>query len=185
MKKLFLKFKFKWWSWEIDTLRVLPFIFLVLASLPILPHEKKDGKLITVMGYEAVESNFYTLHLNDEILDFVGMDLPDFPSQKKYLLDEGYSKEKANCVLMRDLFLNNHFYNNEMQNFLYEWTTSPVPAIWLARIFLKDHIGRDALTMESYETFEILIKKCKQFGNIVPPPGYLNNEFNYQIKNNY
>ncbi len=74
---------------------------------------------------------------------------------------------------------------NEMQNFLYEWTTSPVPAIWLARIFLKDHIGRDALTMESYETFEILIKKCKQFGNIVPPPGYLNNEFNYQIKNNY
>ena len=137
------------------------------------------------MGYEAVESNFYTLHLNDEILDFVGMDLPDFSSQKQYLLDEGYSKEKAICVLMRDSFLNNHFYNNEMQNILYEWTTSPVPAIWLARIFLKDQIGRDALSMESFETFEILLKKCKQFGNIVTPPGYLNNEFNYQIKNNY
>ena len=132
------------------------------------------------MSFEAVESNFYTLHLNDEILDFVWMDLPDFPSQKQYLLDEGYSKEKANCVLMRDLFLNNYFYNTQMQNFLYKWTTSPVPSIWLARSFLRNYIERDALVMASYEDFETFIKMCEKFGNIVPPPGYLKNEFNYQ-----
>ena len=61
---LFSKFKFKWWSWEIDTVKLFPFIILVLAFLPILPYEKKDGQLISVMGFEAKENNFY-LNLSD------------------------------------------------------------------------------------------------------------------------
>tara|TARA_A100001035_G_C27670895_1_gene448297 strand:+ start:217 stop:858 length:642 start_codon:yes stop_codon:yes gene_type:complete len=60
----FSKFKFKWWSWEIDTVKLFPFIILVLAFLPILPYEKKDGQLISVMGFEAKENNFY-LNLSD------------------------------------------------------------------------------------------------------------------------
>ena len=63
--KIFLKkFKFKCWSWEIDTVKLFPFIILVLAFLPILPYEKKDGQLISVMGFEARENNFY-LNLKD------------------------------------------------------------------------------------------------------------------------
>ena len=64
MKKILSKFKLKWWSWEIDTVKLFPFIILVLAFLPILPNEKKDGQLISVMGFEANENNFY-LNLND------------------------------------------------------------------------------------------------------------------------
>ena len=64
MKKILNKFKFKWWSWEIDTVKLFPFIILVLAFLPILPYEKKDGQLISVMGFEARENNFY-LNLKD------------------------------------------------------------------------------------------------------------------------
>ena len=64
MKKIFSKFKFKWWSWEIDAVKLFPFIVLVLAFLPILPYEKKDGQLISVMGFEAKENNFY-LNLKD------------------------------------------------------------------------------------------------------------------------
>ena len=64
MKNILSKFKFKWWSWEIDTVKLFPFIVLVLAFLPILPYEKKDGQLISVMGFEAKENNFY-LNLND------------------------------------------------------------------------------------------------------------------------
>ena len=63
MIKLFSKFKFKWWSWEIDTLKLLPFACLVLAFLPILPYEKKDGKIISFLGTEASNSNFYDLFL--------------------------------------------------------------------------------------------------------------------------
>ena len=77
MKKLFLKFKFKWWSWEIDTLKILQFAFLVLAFLPILPYETKDGKLISVMGYEAGEKNFYRLDPDKEMMDFIATDIPD------------------------------------------------------------------------------------------------------------
>ena len=182
MKKLFSKFKFKWWSWELDTLRVLPFIFLVLAFLPILPYEKKDGKLISVMGYEAVENNFYTLHLNDQILDLVSMDFPNYQSQKQYLLNEGYSKEEASCVYMRDLYLNDYFYNNQLKILFYKWTASPVPIMWLARILFMDLLKRDTISSSSYETFEKLINRCKAFGNLVPPPGYLDNKFNYEKK---
>ena len=184
MRKLLSNFKFKWWSWEIDTLRVLPFIFLVLAFLPILPYEKKDGKIIAVMGNEAMENNFYKLDLNDEILDLVSMDFPDYESQKKYLLNEGYSKDEASCIFMRDLFLNNYFYNNQSKILFYKWTASPVPIIWLVRILLIDFLERDTISSSSYKTFENLVNKCKAFGNIVPPPGYLENKFNYEKKNN-
>ena len=129
MRKLLSKFKFKWWSWEIDTLKLLPFAFLVLAFLPILPYETKDGKLISVMGYEAGEKNFYRLNLDKEIMDLTETDIPDFSKQKKYLLNRGYSEEKAKCVNIRDLYLYDYFYNNQMQIYLNKWATSPVPII--------------------------------------------------------
>ena len=60
----FSKFKFKWWSWEIDAIKILNYFIIILAFLPILPYEKKDGKLISVMGFEARENNFY-IRLSD------------------------------------------------------------------------------------------------------------------------
>ena len=82
MRKLLSKFKFRWWSWEIDTLKLLPFAFLLLAFLPILPYEKKDGKLTAVLGFEAVEDNFYTLHFNDEIMETLSSEMRDAERQK-------------------------------------------------------------------------------------------------------
>ena len=182
MKKLFLKFKFKWWSWEIDTLKLLPFAFLVLAFLPILPYETKDGKLISVMGYEAGEKNFYRLNLDKEIMDLTERDIPYFSMQKEYLLNRGYSMDKANCVNIRDLFLYDYFYNNQMQIYLNKWATSPVPIIMLTKTLLKDFLSRELISSSSYKTFEKLKKECKKFGNIVPPPGYLENKFKYEKK---
>ncbi len=60
----FSKFKFKWWSWEIDLVKLLNYLFIILAFFPVLPHEKRDGKLISVMGFEARENNFY-IRLSD------------------------------------------------------------------------------------------------------------------------
>ena len=66
MKKFsfFSKFNFKWWSWEIDAIKILNYFIIILAFLPILPYEKKDGKLISVIGFEARENNFY-IRLSD------------------------------------------------------------------------------------------------------------------------
>ena len=180
MIKLLSKFKFKWWTWEIDTLKLLPFVFLVLAFLPILPYEKKDGKLSSVLGYEAVEDNFYTLHFSDEIMDTFSREMRDAERHKKYLLDQGYSNEIAGCLIVRDLLLDNYFYENELKIGFHKWTSSPVPAIFLARTLFKDYLERQVPPSSSYDSFEILIKKCKKFGNIVPPPGYLNNQFKYE-----
>jgi len=180
MKKLFLKFKFKWWSWEIDTLKILPFAFLVLAFLPILPYETKDGKLISVMGYEAGEKNFYRLDPDKEMMDLIETDIPDASKQKKYLLNRGFSEEKAKCINIRDLYLYEYFYDNQMQIYINKWATSPVPIIMLTKILLKDYISREFISSSSYETFEKFKKECKKFGNIVPPPGYLDNKFKYK-----
>ena len=86
MKKLFSKFKFKWWSWEIDTLKLLPLFVLVLAFLPILTYEKKDGKLTSVLGFEASNNNFYNLSLDKELSQIAEYNI-NYESEKNYLLD--------------------------------------------------------------------------------------------------
>ena len=82
----FSKFKFKWWSWEIDAIKILNYFIIILAFLPILPYEKKDGKLISVMGFEARENNFY-IRLSD-------FSLIDTNSEKRI----EYEAQKTNKV---------------------------------------------------------------------------------------
>ncbi len=65
MKKFLKEFQFKWWSGEIDTSDFLLFFLLALAFLPILPYEKKDGKLISVLGLEANVNNCYDLGIKN------------------------------------------------------------------------------------------------------------------------
>ena len=61
MKKFFSKFRFLIWSWEFDILKIFPYLFLFICFLPILPYEKKEGKLSSVLGKEASVENFYEL----------------------------------------------------------------------------------------------------------------------------
>ena len=181
MRKLLSKFKFKWWSWEIDTLRVLPFIFLVLAFLPILPYEKKDGKLISVLGIEASNNNFYNLFPDKEISEIVDLNI-DYAAHKKYLIDNGYSKKKVECILMRDFLTFEAHYSVELNNALNKYAVSPVPFIWLTKTLINDVYKRVSVIDISFESFDKLREKCKEFGDLVPPPGYLDNKFNYEKK---
>ena len=63
MPSFFSKFKFKWWSWERDALQLLSVYLIILAFLPVLPYEKKDGKLVSVLGFNASVENFYYIGL--------------------------------------------------------------------------------------------------------------------------
>ena len=65
MKNFFSKFKFLIWSWEFDILKIFPYLFLFISFLPILPYEKKEGKLISVLGKEASVENFYELGIKN------------------------------------------------------------------------------------------------------------------------
>jgi len=180
MKKLFSKFKFKWWSWEIDTLKLLPFAFLVLAFFPILPYEKKDGKLFSFFGSEVSNNNFYDLSLTKAFSLIDSYNDYDGDYAKKYYLNKGFSDEKASCLLVRDIVINQTKFENKFYDSLKKDTFSPVPVIWLTRLITRDFIMSNIAKMEfSYDAF---IKSCgEEFSELIIPPGILNNEFNYQI----
>tara|TARA_B100001778_G_C18180439_1_gene446670 strand:+ start:32 stop:586 length:555 start_codon:yes stop_codon:yes gene_type:complete len=181
MIKLFSKFKFKWWSWEIDTAELLLLVFLALGFLPILPYEKKDGKLISVLGIEASNNNFYNLNPYEDkkISQIVDFNI-DYAAHKNYLLDRGYSKKKAECILKRDFLTFEAHYSIELNKALDKYAVSPVPFIWLTKTIINDAYKRAGVIDISFESFDKFTEKCKEFGDLVPPPGYLNNKFNYQ-----
>ena len=180
MRQLISKFKFKLWSWEIDTLKLLSFAFLVLAFLPILPYEKKDGKLISFLGTEAANSNFYDLYLTKSFFLMAQMKDYDVNYVKKYYLKKGFSDNKASCLTVRDIVINQANFDNKVNNALNKDTFSPVPVIWLTRLITRDFVSGNLAEIEfSYDRF---IKSCgEEFRELIIPPGILNNEFNYQI----
>ena len=118
MRKLFSKFKFKWWSWEVDTLKLLPFAFLVLAFLPILPYEKKDGKFISFLGTEVSNNNFYDLSLTKTFSLLGQHNDNDGDYAKKYYLNKGFSDKKASCLTVRDIVINQANFDNKFYDSL-------------------------------------------------------------------
>ena len=201
----FSKFKFKWWSWEIDTAKLFPFIILVLAFLPILPYEKKDGQLISVMGFEAKENNFY-LRLSDfrmldtsekesntsntdqiknkpdsgNVMALISSYLDkngDIDEYKKYLETTNYSENLKQCLILRNMLMSNLVIDSEIQNLFYLYIPSPVPAIWFSRFIIVQILE---LITEPYYTTEMLkkgSKKCGEFEHLWPSEKYLDLTF--------
>ena len=205
MKKFLKKFQFKWWSWEIDTVKLLPFIILFLAFLPILPYEKKDGQLISVMGFEAKENNFY-LRLSDfrmldtsekesntsntdqiknkpdsgNVMALISSYLDkngDIDEYKKYLETTNYSENLKQCLILRNMLMSNLVIDSEIQNLFYLYIPSPVPAIWFSRFIIVQILE---LIAEPYYTTEMLkkgSKKCFEFEHLWPSEKYLDLTF--------
>ena len=209
MKKFFKKFKFKWFSWEIDTVKLFPFIILALAFLPILPYEKKDGQLVSVMGFEARENNFY-LNSNDfallegtdsnvenknvdpkliktpkknqsylaeinSYLDKNGIIYID--KYKDYLDSTTYSKELKQCLIVRNMLMTELVTSSQTRMMLYKWVPTPVPAIWIARLFILwilELIMQPSYTPEMLEKWS---KKCGKYEHLWPSEKYLDLTF--------
>ena len=192
MKKIFSKFKFKWWSWEIDTVKLFPFIVLVLAFLPILPHEKKDGKLVSVLGLQANVNNFYDLGIKsldeggtkegDALYLLEKLSDLDFPLNKHndYLLDKGYEKDLKNCILFRDLFVYNYHYQSEQIHILNSYVPSPVPVVWFSRLLIKQILDELTLPPFRMKDLSVHLNKCSKYGKMFTPKGYLEGNFNHE-----
>ena len=209
MKKFLKKFQFKWWSWEIDTVKLFPFIILALAFLPILPYEKKDGQLVSVMGFEARENNFY-LNSNDfallegtdsnvenknvdpkliknpkknqsylaEINSYLDKNgIVHIDKYKDYLDSTTYSKELKQCLIVRNMLMTELVISSQTRMMLYKWVPTPVPAIWIARLFILwilELIMQPSFTPEMLEKWS---KKCGEFEHLWPSEKYLDLTF--------
>ena len=203
----FSKFKFKWWSWEIDAIKILNYFIIILAFLPILPYEKKDGKLISVMGFEARENNFYILgdfslidtnsekrlkyevqktnkvqENNLSILAEIGEYLEkngivNNEKYKNYLDSKNYSEELKSCLILRNMLMSELVVDSKIRRVLHDYVPSPVPAIWVLRIFIDyilDYLSTPYFTLEMLERGA---KKCSEFDHLWPSEKYLDLTF--------
>ena len=194
MKKFFKKFKFRWFSWEIDSVKLFPFLILFLAFLPILPYEKKDGKLVSVLGLQANVNNFYDLGIKsieeggtkegDALFLLEKLSDLDFPLNRhnEYLIEKGYEKDLKNCILFRDLFVYNYHYQSEQIYILNSYVPSPVPVVWFSRLLIKQYL--DELTLPPFRMRELSVhlNKCSKYGKMFTPKGYLEGNFNHEEK---
>ena len=204
MASLFSKFKFKWWSWELDAVKIVPAIIILLSFLPVLPYEKKEGKLMSVLGFEASVENFYFIGLGmlvnedqqedqdlkkgaplDDLVNLVNLGEQqlrniNITQFEESLINRGASKELAKCVVQRDFLLYNYFYDSEFRYLLNIYTPSPVPIVWMARSTIKTVLEMIAYPSIRFKDFEKLIDKCSKFENMAPPKGYLEGDFTYK-----
>ena len=192
MKNFIKKFQFKWWSWEIDTVKLFPFFLLVLAFLPILPYKKKAGKLVSVLGFQANVNNFYDLGIKsleeggtkegDALYSLEKLSDLDFPLNKhnEYLSRKGYQKDLKNCILFRDFFVYNFHYQSEQSYILNSYVPSPVPVVWFSRLLIKQFL--DDLTLPPFrmEELSLHLNKCSKYGKMFTPKGYLEGDFSHE-----
>ena len=207
--KIFLKkFQFKWWSWEIDAIKILNYLIIILAFLPILPYEKKDGKLISVMGFEARENNFYIRLSDFSLIDTNSEKRIEYEAQKtnkvqennlsvlaeigeylekngivnnekykNYLDSKNYSEELKSCLISRNMLMSELVVDSKIRRVLHDYVPSPVPAIWVLRIFIDyilDYLSTPYFTLEMLERGA---KKCSEFEHLWPSEKYLDLTF--------
>ena len=204
----FSKFKFKWWSWEIDAIKILNYFIIILAFLPILPYEKKDGKLISVMGFEARENNFYIRLSDFSLIDTNSEKRIEYEAQKtnkvqennlsvlaeigeylekngivnnekykNYLDSKNYSEELKSCLISRNMLMSELVVDSKIRRVLHDYVPSPVPAIWILRIFIDyilDYLSTPYFTLEMLERGA---KKCSEFDHLWPSEKYLDLTF--------
>ena len=205
----FSKFKFKWWSWEIDAIKLFNYFIIILAFLPVLPYEKKDEKLISVINMEARENNFYYIGLSDfSLIDTNSEERLKYEDQKtnkvqennlsilakigkylekngivnnekyqNYLDSKNYSEELKTCLILRNMLMSEIVVSSKIERTIHEYVPSPVPAIWVLRIFI--HYILDYLSIP-YFTSEMLergAKKCSEFEHLWPSEKYLDLTF--------
>ena len=201
MKNFFSKFTFLIWSWEFDILKIFPYLFLFISFLPILPYEKKEGKLSSVLGKEASVENFYELGIKslDSLIGFntgkesyipkegeafyelykLVSEQPLPVGQRKFLQSKGYEKQLIDCFVLRDMFLFSFFFDSEVRYLLDNYPTSPVPTIWLVRLIIKEVISQNIYPYARFKGLKIMIDKCSKYGDRFMQPGYLQDKYDY------
>ena len=160
------------------------------------PTREEERKIEFCYGFEASVNNFYFIGFDNffenheikpedplyDISKLLEKPIPNTTKHKEYLINQGASEELAKCIIIRDLFLNNYFIDNEMKILLNKYPPSPVPVIWITRIIFKYLLDLISTTSIRYDNFNKLIENCSKFENMGPPSGYLEGDFSYKSK---
>ena len=173
----------------------------VISLLPILPYEKEEGKLSSVLGKKASVENFYELGIKSldslfglyitgkesyipkqgeafyELYKLGEQPLP--VGQRKFLQSKGYEKQLIDCFVLRDMFLYSYFFDSETRYLLNNYPTSPVPTIWLVRLIIKEVISQNIYPSARFKVLNIMIDKCSKYGDRFMQPGYLQDKYDY------
>ena len=176
---------------------------MFISFLPILPYEKKEGKLSSVLGKKASVENFYELGFKSldslfglyitgkegyipkegeafyELYKLGEQPIPSTSGQRKFLQNNGYEKQLIDCIVMRDFFLYIYFSDSEIRYLLDNYPTSPVPVVWLVRLIIKEVMSQNIYPYARFKNTNTLIDKCSKYGDRFMPPGYLQDKYDY------
>ena len=192
------KFRFKWWSWDVDISRFALLLFVILSLLPVLPYKREDGEL-KVLGIPASVDNFYDLGIKAfssqvdyenvtfkkgsigyELIQIGNLPYPNFSGYEKNLISDGASKELAKCIILRDMMFVMGTQQIEVSKILSEYPPSPVPAIWIYRSIQSNVLSYVAQpsTKPWRTVFDLVSNKCEPF-KYMGPSSDLIEKFNY------
>ena len=117
----------------------------------------------------------------NDLVKLMEESIPNTQKQKEYLMNQGSSEEFANCIILRDLFIYNYFWEHEMRYLLNKYPPSPVPIVWIVRSAMKEVLNYIATPSVRYKDFnKLIVEKCSKFQNMAPPKGYLEGDFSYK-----
>ena len=192
------RFRFKWWSWDVDISRSALLLFVILSLLPVLPYEREDGEL-KVLGIPASVDNFYDLGIKAfssqvdyknvtfkkgsigyELMQIEKLLLPNFSGYEQHLRSKGASEDLAKCIIMRDLMFVVGMQQMEVSKILSEYPLSPVPAVWMYRSIQSNILSylSQPSTQPWRSVFEKVSKKCEPFKYMGPSTDLIE-KFNY------
>ena len=182
--------------------KLITLFLFALPFLPIFPYIR-NGESIFLFGFlEGSVDNFYeTGILSQTFSENIvrskkltkyeqGRALYDLnklveesilPSgQRDYLINEGFDKELASCISIRDIFYYDYYYEINRNKILNRYTPSPVPFVWFVRSAIVrtilDEISTPYLTEEQFKKFN---EKCSNYGKLFLPKNYQKGDFSY------
>ena len=181
--------------------KLITLFLFALPFLPIFPYVR-NGESIFLFGFiEGSVDNFYETGIFTEFFnssmvpsensskyekgrafyDLNKLFEDPFPSgQRDYLIKEGFDKELASCISIRDLFYNDYYLEINKNKMMNRYTPSPVPLVWFIRSALVrtalDEISSPELTEEQFKKFNA---KCSKYGKLFLPKNYQKGDFSY------
>ena len=181
--------------------KLITLFLFALPFLPIFPYVRNSESIFLFGFIEGSVDNFYetgifTEFFNSNIVpsensskykqgrafyDLNKLYEDPIPSgQKDYLIKEGFDKELASCISMRDFFYNDYYFQINKNKMMNRYTPSPVPLVWFIRSALVRTVLEEISSLElTEEQFKKFNAKCSKYGKLFLPKNYQKGDFSY------
>ena len=180
--------------------KLITLFLFALPFLPIFPYVRNSESIFLFGFIEGSVDNFYETGISEffnsnvvpseksskyeqgrAFYDLNKLYEDPVPSgQRDYLIKEGFDKELASCISIRDIFYNDYYLEINKNKMMNRYTPSPVPLVWFIRSALVrtvlDEISSHELTEEQFKKFNA---KCSKYGKLFLPKNYQKGDFSY------